>query len=38
MCVKGWRDERWNPHGVQIVTKEFKHEPEAMDLRGGAHT
>ncbi|KAI5452560.1 phospholipid:diacylglycerol acyltransferase [Naganishia albida] len=38
MCVRGWKDPKWNPAGIKVVTKEFKHEPEALDLRGGART
>ncbi|KAJ9099878.1 hypothetical protein QFC21_003883 [Naganishia friedmannii] len=38
MCVRGWKDQKWNPAGIKVITKEFKHEPEALDLRGGART
>ncbi|KAJ9116112.1 hypothetical protein QFC20_000789 [Naganishia adeliensis] len=36
MCVRGWKDPKWNPAGIKVITKEFKHEPEALDLRGAA--
>jgi phospholipid:diacylglycerol acyltransferase len=36
MCVKGWKDDRWNPARMPIITHEFNHEPEGLDLRGGA--
>ncbi|KAG7531668.1 hypothetical protein FFLO_04178 [Filobasidium floriforme] len=35
MCVKGWKDDRWNPARMPIITHEFKHEPEGLDPRGG---
>jgi hypothetical protein len=38
MCVKGWKDDRWNPARIPVITHEFKHEPEGLDLRGGAKT
>ena len=38
MCVKGWKDDRWNPARMPIITHEFNHEPEGMDLRGGARS
>lgn len=38
MCVKGWKDDRWNPARMPVITHEFKHEPEGIDLRGGAKT
>lgn len=38
MCARGWKDERWNPSGIQVKTREFKHQPVATNLRGGANT
>ncbi|ORY26177.1 Lecithin:cholesterol acyltransferase-domain-containing protein [Naematelia encephala] len=39
MCVRGWKGKtRWNPAGIKVVTQEYKHTPEGMDLRGGALT
>ncbi|WVF71237.1 hypothetical protein IAT40_006037 [Kwoniella sp. CBS 6097] len=39
MCVHGWNGTtRWNPAGIEVVTQEYKHSPEILDLRGGAQT
>ncbi|OCF30537.1 phospholipid:diacylglycerol acyltransferase [Kwoniella heveanensis BCC8398] len=39
MCVHGWNGTtRWNPAGIEVVTQEYKHSPESLDLRGGAQT
>ncbi|KAK6909810.1 hypothetical protein I203_103832 [Kwoniella mangroviensis CBS 8507] len=39
MCVKGWNGTtRWNPAGIEVITQEYLHSPESMDLRGGAQT
>ncbi|KAL1406370.1 phospholipid:diacylglycerol acyltransferase [Vanrija albida] len=39
MCVKGWKGKtRWNPAGIEVVTQEYKHQPESLDLRGGPLT
>lgn len=38
MCAKGWKDERWNPAKTRVITQEFSHDPEGLDLRGGATT
>lgn len=38
MCVRGWKDDRWNPARIPVITHEFKHEPEGLDLRGGARS
>ncbi|TXT12886.1 hypothetical protein VHUM_01287 [Vanrija humicola] len=39
MCVKGWKGKtRWNPAGIEVVTQEYKHQPESYDLRGGPLT
>lgn len=38
MCAKGWKDERWNPANTRVITQEFSHDPEGLDLRGGATT
>eukprot|EP00667_Euglena_gracilis_P005323 EG_transcript_5361 len=26
MCTRGWRDTRFNPHGVQVRTREYAHQ------------
>ncbi|KAJ2121896.1 phospholipid:diacylglycerol acyltransferase [Coemansia sp. RSA 720] len=38
MCADAWRKPLFNPHGVRIVTREFRHNPLAVfkDIRGGA--
>ncbi|KAJ2160755.1 phospholipid:diacylglycerol acyltransferase [Coemansia sp. RSA 552] len=38
MCASGWRKPLFNPHGVRVVTREFRHSPLAAfkDIRGGA--
>ncbi|EST09937.1 Lecithin:cholesterol/phospholipid:diacylglycerol acyltransferase [Kalmanozyma brasiliensis GHG001] len=38
MCAEGWKHPHWNPANISVVTHELKHEPEAMDLRGGEST
>lgn len=38
MCAEGWKYSHWNPSNISVVTHELKHEPEAMDLRGGEST
>ncbi|KAK8864610.1 hypothetical protein IAR55_001860 [Kwoniella newhampshirensis] len=39
MCVRGWNGTtKWNPGGIKVVTQEYKHSPEILDLRGGAQT
>ncbi|WVW84254.1 hypothetical protein I302_106284 [Kwoniella bestiolae CBS 10118] len=39
MCVKGWNGTtKWNPAGIEVITQEYLHSPESMDLRGGAQT
>ncbi|KIR59655.1 phospholipid:diacylglycerol acyltransferase [Cryptococcus bacillisporus CA1873] len=39
MCVKGWKGKtKWNPAGIEVITQEYKHSPEGLDLRGGAQT
>ncbi|WWC89112.1 uncharacterized protein L201_004030 [Kwoniella dendrophila CBS 6074] len=39
MCLKGWNGTtKWNPAGIEVVTQEYLHSPESMDLRGGAQT
>nr|ODN93004.1 phospholipid:diacylglycerol acyltransferase [Cryptococcus depauperatus CBS 7855] len=39
MCVRGWNGTtRWNPSGIKVITQEYKHSPESMDIRGGAQT
>ncbi|SPO20898.1 probable LRO1 - a lecithin cholesterol acyltransferase-like gene, mediates diacylglycerol esterification [Ustilago trichophora] len=38
MCAEGWKHSHWNPANISVVTHELKHEPEAMDLRGGEST
>jgi len=50
MCVKGWKEKRFNPAELPVITREYKHTPpdifkeagrrEILDtvLRGGAAT
>merc|ERR1712066_1103482 len=41
MCSHGWRDfKEYNPSGVKVWTKEYKHVPATMlaDPRGGPMT
>ncbi|KAJ1917823.1 phospholipid:diacylglycerol acyltransferase [Tieghemiomyces parasiticus] len=40
MCVNGWRDPLYNPAGIDVVTREYRHNPTHMikDLRGGSDT
>ncbi|PWZ02701.1 putative LRO1-a lecithin cholesterol acyltransferase-like protein [Testicularia cyperi] len=38
MCAEGWKLPNWNPANISVVTHELKHEPEALDLRGGQST
>ncbi|KAK0551283.1 phospholipid:diacylglycerol acyltransferase [Tilletia horrida] len=38
MCVEGWKQKRYNPAGIKVVTHEMLHAPEAMELRGGQNT
>nr|XP_019011204.1 phospholipid:diacylglycerol acyltransferase [Kwoniella pini CBS 10737]OCF49985.1 phospholipid:diacylglycerol acyltransferase [Kwoniella pini CBS 10737] len=39
MCLKGWNGTtKWNPAGIPVVTQEYLHSPESLDLRGGAQT
>lgn len=39
MCVKGWKGKTpWNPAGIEVVTQEYLHNPDGLDLRGGATT
>ncbi|ORY67089.1 Lecithin:cholesterol acyltransferase-domain-containing protein [Pseudomassariella vexata] len=38
MCHKGWKLNRYNPAGVQIITHEMAHEPERFNPRGGPNT
>ncbi|ODO06216.1 phospholipid:diacylglycerol acyltransferase [Cryptococcus wingfieldii CBS 7118] len=39
MCVKGWNGTTpWNPAGIKVVTQEYLHSPDSIDLRGGAQT
>ncbi|WRT66574.1 uncharacterized protein IL334_003533 [Kwoniella shivajii] len=39
MCVKGWNGTtKWNPAGIEVVTQEYLHSPESLDLRGGPQT
>jgi phospholipid:diacylglycerol acyltransferase len=40
MCVDGWKNKKFNPHGVKIQTKEYLHNPSSIlnDLRGGEET
>lgn len=36
MCVTGWKQKRYNPANIKVVTHEVFHVPDAFDLRGGA--
>lgn len=38
MCLEGWKQPRYNPAGIKVLTHEMAHEPEPMDLRGGRTT
>lgn len=38
MCLEGWKNKRYNPGGIKVLTHEMAHEPEPMDLRGGRTT
>ncbi|KAI0358723.1 LACT-domain-containing protein [Trametes cingulata] len=38
MCVEGWKRERWNPAGIEVVTVELPHNPVATIPRGGGTT
>ncbi|EIW70499.1 hypothetical protein TREMEDRAFT_68093 [Tremella mesenterica DSM 1558] len=39
MCVKGWKGKtKWNPSGIEVITQEYRHSPQTLDLRGGALT
>jgi phospholipid:diacylglycerol acyltransferase len=37
MCVNGWKNNFYNPSGTQIITREFKHDPNLL-VRGGSKT
>lgn len=32
MCVKGWKDSRRNPAGIEVVTREYEHNTPASRL------
>ncbi|KAI9639305.1 putative phospholipid:diacylglycerol acyltransferase [Dioszegia hungarica] len=39
MCVRGWKGKtKWNPSGIEVITQEFRHSPQTLDIRGGAQT
>lgn len=38
MCVEGWKQKRYNPAGIKVVTREILHQPDELDLRGGPKT
>ncbi|KAI0364420.1 LACT-domain-containing protein [Pilatotrama ljubarskyi] len=38
MCVEGWKRERWNPAGIEVVTVELPHNPVTTIPRGGGTT
>lgn len=38
MCEGGWRKERYNPSHMNITTREYKHNPYLMWVRGGPET
>ncbi|GAA5845245.1 hypothetical protein JCM3766R1_003369 [Sporobolomyces carnicolor] len=38
MCTEGWKRKKYNPGGVNIVTHEILHAPQAFDVRGGSTT
>ncbi|POM73513.1 Lecithin:cholesterol/phospholipid:diacylglycerol acyltransferase-like protein [Phytophthora palmivora] len=40
MCASGWRTEKYNPGGVDVRVREYRHNPVSMlyDSRGGPET
>ncbi|OWY90570.1 hypothetical protein PHMEG_00041248, partial [Phytophthora megakarya] len=40
MCASGWRNEKFNPGGVDVRVREYRHNPVSMlyDPRGGPPT
>ncbi|TMW59719.1 hypothetical protein Poli38472_004788 [Pythium oligandrum] len=40
MCARGWRSKTYNPSGMEIRTREYKHDPVSLiyDPRGGPAT
>ncbi|KAG8929560.1 hypothetical protein FRC02_005391 [Tulasnella sp. 418] len=38
MCVEGWKRKLYNPAGIEVKTYEMAHQPEGLDMRGGATT
>ncbi|GAA5859636.1 hypothetical protein JCM8547_006173 [Rhodosporidiobolus lusitaniae] len=38
MCVEGWKQPRFNPAGIEVVTHEILHSPLSFDPRGGPTT
>ncbi|BGP52725.1 phospholipid:diacylglycerol acyltransferase [Rhodotorula sphaerocarpa] len=38
MCVEGWKRPLYNPAGIEVVTHEILHSPQAFDPRGGPTT
>lgn len=34
MGVKGWKEERYNPAGIESITKEYQHAPEFLTAGG----
>ncbi|KTW31053.1 phospholipid:diacylglycerol acyltransferase [Pneumocystis jirovecii RU7] len=38
MCVKGWKQRRYNPANISVVVHEMLHQPDRLGLRGGSRT
>ncbi|KAG5437098.1 hypothetical protein PCANB_001219 [Pneumocystis canis] len=38
MCVKGWKQYRYNPANISIIVHEMLHQPDRLGLRGGPKT
>ena len=32
MCSKGWQSRRYNPHGIQVRTREYSHQTTGLGL------
>ena len=38
LCARHWRDKELNPSGIEVVSREYRHEPEnrnIFDIRSG---
>ncbi|EMR08452.2 hypothetical protein PNEG_03282 [Pneumocystis murina B123] len=38
MCVKGWKQRRYNPANISVIVHEMLHQPDRHGLRGGSKT